>query len=83
MFLNTFHLSNIYNYVIWNLIATSHTKSHLPGTCFPRVSSRFRTVVSMQHQAESILDLQVHCQEWLEIGSTLSASADRSLTCYT
>lgn len=35
----------------------------------------------MQHQEKCILALQVHCQqEWLEIGSALSASAQTTLS---
>lgn len=54
MFLNTFHLSNIYKYVMWNPRATSQTKTQRSSTCLPRVSSHFRTVVSLPHHAERI-----------------------------
>lgn len=80
--LNTFHLSNIYKYVIWNLTATSHTETQLSSTCLPPVSSHFRTAVSMPHHAGRILALQVPCQqEWLEIGSTLSICGPLSYGC--
>lgn len=63
------------------LYGTSQPQATLKPICpapvlsrFPQVGSHFRTVVSVHHQAECILALQVHCQqEWLERGSTLSA----------